>query len=312
VPIPIELESGLCEEIVLGRVLAEERAGRVPEWRHESEEVYRIASPLERDRAFRNLALGSFAKTGAAKVLHALLAEFEPRFPGVSRAVFQRANRPAQEGTELHVSGTERVVRTEVGVTRMLEPASLETFLRSEWTHVADMLDPSFGYGPDELEQAGETPFDRRMIRERYRALWTSSVTGRLAREGKAPEGAESHRRAEVYRVYAKLPETARAACFEAVWSGPRPTHAQLMALAASPSAALAHFAPGTSMEATSLRMPGDSCPLCHFPAWKWGDPAAMADRTRVALTGDFPTWKAEEGLCDRCDELYRARTGCW
>ena len=66
-PIPIELESGLCEEIVLGRVLAEERAGRVSEWRHESEEVYRIASPLERDRAFRNLALGSFAKTEAAK-----------------------------------------------------------------------------------------------------------------------------------------------------------------------------------------------------------------------------------------------------
>ena len=311
-PIPIELEPGLCEEVVLGRVMAEERAGRVPEWRHDSEEIYGLASPFERDRAFRNLALGSFASTEAAKLLHALLAEFEPRFPGVSRAVFQRANRPAQEGAELHVSGTEGVVRTEVSVTRMLEPGALATFLRSEWTHVADMLDPSFGYVPEELERAGETPFDRRIIRERYRALWTASVTGRLAREGKAPEGAESRRREEVYRVYAKLPEAARAACFDAVWNGPRPTHTGLLALAASPVAVLARFAPGTLMEASTLRMPGDPCPLCRFPAWKWGDPAAMTARTRGAMTGDFPAWKAEEGLCDRCEELYRARTGAW
>jgi hypothetical protein len=58
--------------------------------------------------------------------------------------------------------------------------------------------------------------------------------------------------------------------------------------------------------------MQGDPCPICRFPAWKWGDPAAMPDRTRGAVTNDFPTWKTEEGICDRCEELYRARTGCW
>ncbi len=309
-PIPIEMEPGLCEEVVLGHVLAEERAGRVPAYRRESEEVYRLASASERDRRFRELAVRTFSTLPAAARLHALLAEFEPRFAGVSRAVFQRANRPAQEEAELHVSGSDRVVRTEVGVTRMLAPEALESFLLSEWTHVADMLDPAFGYAPLELETVGETPFERRLVRERYRALWTASVTGRLARAGRAPEGAEARRRDEVHRVYAKFPETARERFFAAMWGGERPTHAELLALAADPAAVVARFAPEAAGQ--SRRMPGDPCPICRFPSWKWGDPAAMPDRTRNALAADFPTWKTEEGLCDRCEELYRARTGCW
>lgn len=309
-PIPIEMEPGLCEEVVLGHVLAEERAGRVPEWRRESEAIYRIESPIERDRRFRELAIRSFSALPAAAKLHALLAEFEPRFPGVSRAVFQRANRPAHEGAELHVSGAERVVRTEVGVTRMLVPEALEAFLVLEWTHVADMLDPSFGYAPEELESAGETPFERRLVRDRYRALWTASVTGRLAL--RAPEGAKRRRREEVHRVYAKLPEIARERCFEAMWGGARPTHRELLALASSPAAVLGRFAPEAVSEVRRQRMPGDPCPICRFPAWTWGDPVTMPERTRGAVAADFPSWKTEEGICDRCEELYRARTGCW
>lgn len=311
-PIPIELEPGLCEEVVLGHVLAEERAGRVPAWRRESEEIYRLASASERDRRFRDLAVRTFSSLPAAARLHALLAEFEPRFVGVSRAVFQRANRPAHEEAELHVSGADRVVRTEIGVTRMLDAAALEGFLLPEWTHVADMLDPAFGYAPEELQAAGETPFERRLVRERYRALWTASVTARLARAGRAPEGAEARRREEVHRVYAKVPEVARKRCFEAMWRGERPTHAELLALAQGPAAVVERFAPEEAGTALRQRMPGSPCPICRFPAWKWGDSAAMQDRTRAAVEKDFPTWKTEEGLCDRCDELYRARTGCW
>lgn len=311
-PIPIDMEPALCEEVVLGFVLSEERAGRVPAWRIESEEIYRLASAHERDRRFRELAFRSFSTLPAAATLHALLAEFEPRLTGVTRAVFQRANRPSQEGAELHVSGSDRVVRTEVGVTRMLAPEALETFLRSEWTHIADMLDPSFGYAPAELEEAGETPFERRLVRDRYRALWTANVTGRLARDGRAVAGAKEKRREEVHRVYAKLPDVARERCFEALWSGERPTHAELLTFATRPSALVERFAPEAAAQTRGERMAGDPCPICRFPAWKWGDALAMPAPARDALASDFPWWKPEEGLCDRCEEIYRSRTGSW
>lgn len=310
--IPIEVEPGLCEEVVLGHVLAEERVGRATAWRRESEELYGLPAGMKRDQGFRALALNSFAALDCGGRLHALVAEFEPRFPGVTRAVFQRANRPSQEGAELHVSGAASVVRTEVSVTRMMAGTALDEFVRSEWTHVADMLDPSFAYVPDDLERAGETPFERRLIRERYRALWTASVTGRLSREGKTPEGAEARRRDEVHRAYAKLAEEARERCFLAMWSGPRPTHAELLALAQGPSAVFERFGAGTAASKGARRMPGDPCPLCRFPAWKWADATAMQAKTREALVKDFPTWQTEDSICDRCDEMYRARTGCW
>ena len=88
-------------------------------------------------------------------------------------------------------AGEKRLV-LRLGASRLLDRDDLLRFLHHELEHVADMLDPSFGYRP-ELPEVDGGPIRLRIIVERYRVLWGTSIDGRLCQRGQAP-ASDAHR----------------------------------------------------------------------------------------------------------------------
>jgi hypothetical protein len=100
--------------------------------------------------------------------------------------------------------------------------------LRHELLHVADMLDPGFGYEP---RMGAGAPLLDHGRQERYRVLWDTYVEGRLVRSGVAPAIVRAERLREFTRAFPAL-GTRTAAAFERFFDAPRCTHAELVAVA--------------------------------------------------------------------------------
>jgi len=67
--------------------------------------------------------------------------------------------------------------------------------------HLADMLDPAFGYERN-LSAAADGPSAENIVRDHYRVLWDVTIDGRLARHGVASSGARVAR----WREFEELP----------------------------------------------------------------------------------------------------------
>jgi hypothetical protein len=117
---------------------------------------------------------------------------------------------------------------------RFADETALTRFLHHELAHLADMVNPDFGYSP-ELGQTGQTPSQLRLTRERYRLLWDVSIDGRLAQRGLETVADEVQRRQEFNRGFAFLPDERRDELFEALWHGQLAQHRPLLELAADP-----------------------------------------------------------------------------
>ena len=65
----------------------------------------------------------------------------------------------------------------------------LRDYVRHEFTHLSDMLDPAFGYAPT-LDLPGLNGAQQRLARERYRLLWDITIDGRLTAAGRTPMAA--------------------------------------------------------------------------------------------------------------------------
>ena len=176
--------------------------------------------------------------------------------------------------------------------------------------HVADMLDPSFGY-ERALPASDDGPSRDNIQRDRYRVLWDVTIDGRLACAGGHPRGVRtSHvapadhgdptpdaRWQEFAATFSMLGDDCRRA-FDAWFDNGHPTHAALAAFA---------VAPGGSETA------GDSgrCPLCRFPVVVLDPrPERLAAATIAAIRDHHPSWEIEQGLCPQCLDLYEARYG--
>jgi hypothetical protein len=170
----------------------------------------------------------------------------------------------------------------------------LGLFLRHEFTHLSDMVDPSFGYFP-ELPQAGRVSAPQRLIRERYRLLWDITIDDRLSSAGHAVSLTREDRERLFNRAYSFWHEDQRRAVFAELSSSPGPTHARLLALASDPRD-LAH---------TLGPLPGSPCPLCGFSTFDWADVTLLNESSHAALRTEFPHWTAEQGFCKRCAEIY-------
>jgi hypothetical protein len=177
----------------------------------------------------------------------------------------------------------------------LLEPATLLPLLRRELRHVADMLDPAFGYEPRLPDGGGRS--HERLVRERYRAAWNATVDGRLVRAGRLDAGVREQRWVEFAASFGTL-DAAAPAAFDALFDDPTPTHARLVALATAPRAAIG--GPGTGPIV---------CPLCECPSTRGlTDGALLPDEVQDDIVGDFPAWSVEDGCCRQCADLYRAR----
>jgi hypothetical protein len=184
--------------------------------------------------------------------------------------------------------------RLEAGDTAGWKPA-LRDFLRHEFTHLHDMLDPAFGYAPT-LDLPGLNGAQQRLARERYRLLWDITIDGRLTTAGHTPMATREHHAAAFARGYSFWPEPRRSETFAALWSHTAPRHADFLPFIADPRGLREAHRPDL----------GASCPLCDFPTFTWADANALPSEITGRITAEFPAWSSEQGLCNRCLETYQ------
>lgn len=294
---PIEFHPRLVEEAVWA-ALRERRETGV--FHREREKLYDEPDPEARDRGFGRLHSAWFERLGLAGPVTRALQEQAGALAAARRVLFVPVTTEKREGAELFVAapGQFTVVVT-------LRPGTLAAagavlvLLRRELLHIADMLDPAFAYEPRLPQQALGPAHDRR-LQDRYRALWSCSVDGRLVRLDCLGPDARAARLGEFAHVFGCLGEQAEA-CFEQIFSGPRPRHPGLVALALDPEAG---FGLRPAARASTGR-----CPLCGFPTAELEPkPELLPVEVVDEIASEFPSWRAEQGICPQCADLYRAR----
>jgi hypothetical protein len=281
----VGLHPRLVEEAVREALRADRRRGAFERAR---EALYAIEPPEARDAAFDRLHLDWFRRLGLDRPLCRALAEQEAALAGVERGVAVPVAR--DQGVELFVAaGGRRSIAVALRPETLADGDRLLTLLRRELLHVADMLDPSFGYEP-RLPAQPAGPAHDRLLRDRYRVLWDCSVDGRLVAAGRLDPAARAVRWAEFLRHFGGPGEDPAGERFRRLFDGPRPRHADLVAQAAATRAA-------------------GRCALCGCPTVAFEpDPAGLPEDARRAIAGDCPGWTPERGLCLQCADLYRGR----
>jgi hypothetical protein len=298
----LEIDDRLVESALL---LAVGREAGADFWR-ERERCYDISERRARERAFGELHRRRFEALG----LGAAIVEALEEFPVIAGSLGVCRVAPAasrkEEGAELFVRRGDgldaRSSRTAVLRLRpesLLDRGGLASFLRRELFHLADMLDPAFGYEsalPD-VEGGAQR---RRQVLERYAVLWDTVIDGRLERRGRAPEGARALRRRAFAAAFACLGPVWESE-FERWFETAAPAHAALVRYALDPLAAAGVAAP----------RPQGACPLCRFPTVELSLPGVESSAPLLAaIRRDFPAWSPAQGICRQCADLYRSRAG--
>jgi hypothetical protein len=203
----------------------------------------------------------------------------------------------------------------------LFDPQTLRALLRHELMHVADMLDPTFGYQRS-LPRSDDGPSGDNLVRDRYRVLWDVTIDGRLARAGRdrcsvrlppsreasadyrnpggggQPDPTRNARWQEFAATFSMRGDEGRSV-FEEWFDHVHPTHARLAEFARAP------LGSGTAGAHTGR------CPLCRFPTAALDPrPERLSPATLAAIHDHHPSWNIEQGLCRQCLDLYEARYG--
>lgn len=276
------------------------RAGVPPlqivRFNREREKCYALPEPDDRNAAFFRLHLEWLREWGLERLLQDLLKEFPLLAPSLDVLAWRKARTKNDEGAELYV-GTEtgRNAVVALRVERFENDALLARFLRHEFMHLNDMVDPAFVYS-SELRLHGPVPTPQRVVRERYRLLWDITIDGRLRRAGREIQTGRESYETLFGNAYSFWPDTKRREVFDELWMDATPRHARLLEMASDPRG-LTH-AQGP--------IPGGSCPLCGFPTFEWADASALTAQPLNSLRAQFPDWMPEQGACKRCLEIYQ------
>ncbi len=305
---------------------------QIARFHREREKLYSILDPDERNAAFFTLHLDWFREWGLERPLTEVLKEFPLVHEQLAVLAVRKSTGKNDEGAELYVNdagqrtgllalkperlagewsadisplqrgtaGSSRTIPESHGLTALKRaearvPMDPRDFLRHEFMHLHDMLDPAFGYVP-ELELPELNTAQKRLARERYRLLWDITIDGRLAAAGHAPMATREQHAAAFARGYSFWPEEKRAQTFNTLWGAKAPRHADLLALIADPRGLRDAHRPA----------PGASCPLCDFPTFQWAEPGSLEPGLVQRITTEFPNWSPEHGVCARCWEAYQ------
>jgi len=290
--LPIEYEPCLVEEAL---VLAIRGHAPEPQFRDERDRIYEHEELEQRDATFQDLHARWFDALGLDAPLIQALGEQQTLVRGTRLCRVVSAKARGKEGADLYVrpdgsliDARERhAILIRLVPTTFLDPQGLLGLLRHELLHIADMLDPAFGYEPT-LECSGIDPSLETLVRNRYRALWNATVGGRLQRLGRARSRTRERCLADFLSVF-PIPADEVEAAFACWFDTPDHTHAELVAYARDPGVG-------------STR-----CPLCRASAFGLGRvqlDAAVVD----AIRRDFVDWRPELGVCRQCADLYGSR----
>jgi hypothetical protein len=304
---------------------------QIARFHREREKLYAILDPDERNTAFFKLHFDWFREWGLDKPLTELLTEFPLLSKALSVLAVRQTRGKNDEGAELYVNeagersailalrpeqlagdgsadfsplhrGKAEAARINpeswnaaaVKRAEARAPIALRDYLRHEFTHLHDMLNPAFGYSPV-LDLPGLNAAQQRIARERYRLLWDITIDGRLTAAGHTPIGTHAQHFAAFACGYSFWVEQKQAETFDSLWHNAAPRHADLLALITDPR----------GLRHSRRPMPGASCPLCDFPTFTWADAQTLSPESLRRVTAEFPSWTPEQGLCGRCLEAY-------
>ena len=221
----IDYEPALIEATVLQCV------GDRQDLHAERDPLYVIADAEAREAAFVALHARWFQRLGCDRPLHEALAE-RPEVAGAcGRCVVARAGSTRAEAADLLMAPPVRpTLLVRITPARLGVRERTLAFLRPELLHVADMLDPDFGYEP-RLASTHDPALREGRRAERYRVLWDTYVDGRLVAGARAPATLRGERLAEFRQAFPELGQQAEAA-FQRFFDARRRTHAELVAFA--------------------------------------------------------------------------------
>ncbi len=242
----LELEPRWVEECVL---LAVDRLAPDVErcFRVERDALYEIEEEEVRESRFHTFHARWFAKLHLSDGVLRSIEEFPFVVDGTSRCVVLTTISATEESADLHddrrpdspVEAAKPVLVMRLRPHSLLNAGQLADRLRHELSHVADMLDPQFGYQKHlrsfspELDPAFESLF-----RNRYRVLWDTTIDGRLAARGVLPPNVEERRRHDFLGAFPMLQDRADE-CFRHFFLSPRPRHDELARFATQPGGLL-------------------------------------------------------------------------
>jgi len=297
---PLEFDARLVEEGVCRALYGHQQEAV---FRRERDQVYSILDLERREEAFRSIHWSWFRRLWLAEPLEQALAERIEALSAVEQILIVSAPGAREEGAELFVAAA---AGTAAKPTRLVlclraetlvQPERALRLLRHELLHVADMLEPAFGYVPW-LDHDRDSPAYERLVRERYRVLWDTSIEGRLSRAGWTESDARIRCWVEFSRAFAAGAKPDDSA-FVRLFDGPRPSHAELAALALS----------GGGSSSTRR---GQRCSLCRLPTFERLVGSQLTEPVRVGIQADFPQWEPQQGVCPQCADLYAARSSLW
>ncbi len=296
----VQIDQDLIEESVHAAMIGHSET----EAFHRQRESCYEAPPEERDARFAGCFRGWFERLHLARPIDAALGEQPTIAERVAQVRISAARRSKEQGVELFVAPPElgapdpesRMLHIRVLAAVLADSDATLAVLRPELLHVADMLDPGFGYRPH-LPAAQSGPTHDRMLLDRYSALWAASVIGRLVR---AEVMAQPHRQRALARLARTFPMHAERAeeVFGFLLDGARPTHDEIVALAMSPRS-LGDEAEG--------RDRSHRCSLCGCPTTRFEPADRLLDIVEIIRTYT-PAWTVDDAVCPQCADLCRAR----
>lgn len=204
-------------------------------FRRERDRLYEVRDDDDREMRFRWLHQHWFLRLGLGRDIERVIADrlhfaHRLREGRIVAAISRR-----EEGADLvdrmdpDTGNPEPLLVVRLRPQTLLDPPALRVLLQHELMHVADMLDPAFGYERT-LPPSGDGPAADTIVRDRYRVLWDITIDGRLAHAGHAVPGRTRHQ-AEFATMFPKVGRDV----FDHWFDLAQPTHAALAAYAGAP-----------------------------------------------------------------------------
>jgi len=179
------------------------------------------------------------------------------------------------------------------------------------------MINSAFEYNVH--EEFSTSPMEERIITDRYRLFWDISIDGRLANKGQETAASREERKKEFNSFFSKIPDETRELIFDKLWNADEIiTHNRMVELAKDTNKVLALAAGSRSAEELVEEskalgpVPGTTCPLCGFPSFDWIEEVAQDKEIAKIINEEFPDWKPQDGVCERCAEYYKIKAGKW
>jgi len=319
----IQYDPLLTETVVLQEINRQQEAGDRAlfcEYHVAADPLYH-RRPEARNAAFQGLHEQFFNTLGFPELLRTELHEFPSIESRASEVVVALAAGSHEEGADLSLEEANgngqpaKRVGIRLMADRFLDLPTLRRYLRHELLHIADLLDPSFGY-EGEVRLAIASPAEENIIRNRYRLLWCLSIDARLESAGGEPlADRDSHRR-DFDAQYRKFSPAVREAIFERLWRSEPLSHSLLLQMVTGSEALLrlaGDTGPTGSKTPRHVPLPGSPCPLCRFPSYHFVEDHTVLDNTLVTeIQKDFSSFTMDDNLCERCLEVYTLRAGRW